>query len=160
MKETVVKIQGKWKTEYSYSMIITFLIGLLTHLYKFANNLPNRDSLHNYYSNQNVLASGRWFLSFACGFSSYYDLPWVNGVISLLFIGLTVIVLLRLFDIKNKMLIILINGLFITFPGITETLFFEFTADGYMMAMFLSSLSVCFLVKCIENKKKTTSSLV
>ena len=36
MKETVVKIQEKWKTEYSYSMIITFLIGLLTHLYKFA----------------------------------------------------------------------------------------------------------------------------
>lgn len=160
MKETVVKIQEKWKTEYSYSMIITFLIGLLTHLYKFANNLPNHDSLHNYYSNQNVLASGRWFLSFACGFSSYYDLPWINGVISLLFIGLTVVVLLRLFDIKNKMLIILINGLFITFPGITETFFFEFTADGYMMAMFLSSLSVFFLVKCIENKKKTISIIL
>ena len=60
------KVKKSWKTAF-YS---AFFIGLLVHIYKFTNLLPNADALYNFYSNQNMTASGRWFLSIACGFSS------------------------------------------------------------------------------------------
>ncbi len=131
-------IKKEWKTAF----ISTFLLGLLIHIYKFTNTLPNHDSLFNYYSDQNVLGSGRWLLSLACGFSSWFDLPWITGLISLCFIALTVVIIVDTYDITNPVLICICGGLVTAFPGITETFFFGFTADGYMIAMFLAALSV------------------
>ena len=87
---------SKIKKQYKIAFISSFFISLMIHLYKFANTLPNRDSLYNYYSDQNVLQAGRWALSWACGISSYYDLPWVNGLMSCFFLALTVVVIVSL----------------------------------------------------------------
>lgn len=133
------KIKKTWKMAF-YS---AFLIGLLVHLYKFTNLLPNADSLYNFYSSQNMTASGRWFLSIACGFSSYFDLPWAVGLLSLVFMGLTAAMITEVFRMENPVLIILSSGLLVSFPAITATMAYEFTADGYMLAMALAALSVC-----------------
>ena len=122
----------------------TFFAALLIHLYKFTNTLPNHDSLYNYYSDQSNIGSGRWALSFACGMSSYYDLPWMNGLMSCLFIALTAAVIVVLFKVKNPILCGLIGVMIASAPAITETMFFLFTADGYMMAMFLAAMAVYF----------------
>lgn len=134
----------KIKREYKIAFFSTFLIAMLIHIYKFVNTLPNHDSVYNYYADQNVIGSGRWALSLACGLSSYFDLPWVIGVLSCLFIALTVVVIVALFKLKNPILIGLIGALLAASPAITETFFFLFTADGYMIAMFLAALAVYF----------------
>lgn len=114
---------------------------MLVHLFKFANALPNQDTVFNYYNDQNIVGSGRWLLSVACGLSSYFDLPWVNGILSLLFIALTAVIVTEMLEIRNPVLITLSSGLLVTFPGITETFFYEYTADGYMLAMLLAALA-------------------
>lgn len=134
----------KLKKEYKTAFISTFFLALLIHLYKLANTLPNHDALYNYYSDQNVLGSGRWALSFACGISSYYDLPWINGLLSCVFVALTVVVVVAVFKMKNPILIGLTGALVAAAPATTETFFFTYTADGYMLAMFLSALAVWF----------------
>ena len=152
MGEEILKFyKTNIKKEYKIGFYSTFIIALMIHLYKFANTLPNHDSIYNYYSNQNVLGSGRWALSLACGISSYWDLPWVNGLMSCLFIALTVVVIVALFKIKNPVLIGLIGALLAASPATTETLFFLFTADGYMIAMFLAALAV-YLSKIEETR--------
>lgn len=130
------------KKEWKQAFISAMLIGLCIHLYKFTNTLPNHDSIYNYYSDQNVIGSGRWLLSLACGISSYFDLPWINGLFSLVFIALTAAMVTEVLEIHNPVLIALSSGLLVAFPGITETFFFEFTADGYMLAMLLAALAV------------------
>lgn len=132
------RIQKRWKIAF-YS---AFFLGLLIHNYKFTNLLPNHDGLYNFYSSQNMVASGRWFLSIACCLGSFFDLPWVNGVLSLVFMGLTAAVITDIFDMENPCLIVLSSGLLVSFPAITATMAYEFTADGYMIAMFLAALSV------------------
>lgn len=136
--------QTKLKKEYKIAFFSTLVISLLIHLYKFTNTLPNYDSLYNYYSDQNILASGRWALSLACGISSFYDLPWVNGLLSCVYIALTVVVIVAIFKLKNPVLIGLTGALLAASPATTETFFFEFTADGYMLAMLLAALAVYF----------------
>lgn len=144
--------QEKLRKEYKIAFVSTFIIAMLIHLYKFANTLPNHDSLYNYYSDQNMLGSGRWALSWACGISSYWDLPWINGLLSCIFIALTVVVIVALFKLKNPILIGLIGALLAASPATTETFFFLFTADGYMISMFLAALAVYF--SRIEEKRK------
>ena len=143
-KEILQFYQTKLKKEYKIAFVLTFFLVMLLHLYKFANTLPNHDSVYNYYSDQNVLASGRWALSLACGMSSYFDLPWIIGLLSCVFIALTVVVIVALFKLKNSVLIGLIGALLAASPATTETFFFLFTADGYMIAMFLAALAVYF----------------
>lgn len=133
------KLKKNWKLAFSSA----FLIGLLVHVYKFTNLLPNADALYNFYSDQNMAASGRWFLSIACGMGSWFDLPWVNGVLSLLFMGLTAAMVAEVFRMENPVLIVLNSGLLVSFPAITATMAYEFTADGYMLAMALAAFSVC-----------------
>lgn len=136
--------QIKLKKEYKIAFTSAFLLTLLIHLYKFVNTLPNHDSVYNYYSDQNVLGSGRWALSLACGISSYFDLPWINGLLSCVFIALTIVVIVALFELKNPILIGLTGALLAAAPSTTETFFFLFTADGYMLAMLLAALAVYF----------------
>ncbi len=135
--------QEKIKTEWKLAFFSAFFLGLLVHLYKFTNLLPNADALYNFYSSQNMAASGRWFLSIACMFGSYFDLPWVNGILSLMFMGVTAAMVTEVFGMKNPVLILLSSGLLVSFPAITATMAYEFTADGYMLAMALAALSVC-----------------
>ena len=145
----------KVRKEHKTAFLSAMILGLVCHIYKFVNYVPNHDSLYNFYSDQNVVGSGRWLLSIACGFSSYHDLPWLNGLLSLIFISLTSVVLVEIFKVKNPILITLISGLLVCSPSITETMFFGFTADGYMLAMLLSALSVYF--SGIEDKKLSHS---
>ena len=142
------------KSEWKFAFLSTIVVGILTHIYKFTGILLNGDGFVNRYADQNIIASGRWFLSIACGFSSYFDLPWVNGLFAVFFVAVTSAVVVEILDIKNKIVIILTGALLVTFPSFTEISFFEFTADGFMLAMLLASLSV-LMVKFTLVKKYT-----
>lgn len=135
-------LKSKVSQKQKIAFIGTFVVALLVHLYKFTNTMPTHDSLCNYYSDQNIVGSGRWALSVACGFSSYFDLPWVNGLMSCFFLAMTAVVLVSLFKMENPVLIVLTGGLLAASPSTTETFFFLFTADGYMISMFLAALAV------------------
>ena len=132
-------VKRSWKIAFLSAVIVGFLV----HTYKFANNFPYFDSLYNFYSSQYMVGSGRWFLSTACALSSYFDLPWLVGIFSVFYMALAAAAVTEVFRIENPCLIIVSSALLVSFPAITETMFFEYTADGYMLAMFLAALSVC-----------------
>ena len=143
MGEDLIRLyQNKVKKEWKTAFISAFIIGLLVHFYKFTNYFPNHDGLFNFWSTQNMVASGRWFLAPACAISSCFDLPWVIGIFSVLFMALTAVLISEIFEMKNPCLIVLSSGVLVSFPAITETMFFEFTADGYMLAMLLGTVAV------------------
>lgn len=135
----VVFYKQRLRKEHKQAFFAAFFIGLLVHIYKFTNDLPNNDTVFYYFSYQNIVKSGRWALSPACAISSFFDLPWVIGCISCIYIALTVVVIVELFKIKNPVLIFLISGILAASPATTETFFYEYTADGYMLAMLLSA---------------------
>ena len=149
------KVKKTWKIAF----FSTVIIGLLVHLYKFTNFLPNDDSLIYSYHNENMLGTGRWFLTVACGISSFYDLPWVNGILTIFWLALSVVVIIELFNIKNTVVVILVAGISATFPGFTETLMYEFVSDGYMLGLLLSTLAVFFSTR-FKGKKYYAISIL
>lgn len=135
------------KREWKAGFIATWIFGLLAHAYRFFNFLPTWDSMYNFTGTGATFWSGRCYLGYASGISSKYDLPWVNGALSLLYISVTVVMLIEIFEVKTTLSSALIAGLLVSFPTITSTFAYMFTADGYMIAFMLAVAGVFFAYK-------------
>ena len=87
--EILVYLKQNMKREWKIAFISTFLIGVLLHAPMMLRDIPNHDGLDSMHFSQNMIVSGRWFLSVACGISSYYTLPWLIGILAMVYLGLT-----------------------------------------------------------------------
>ncbi len=132
------KIKPQWKVAFWSALAM----GLLIHMPMMMQDIPNHDGLDSMYFDQNMITSGRWFLTVACGISSYYTLPWLIGLLAILWIALTSVALTELLEVKKSWAIVLISGLLVSFPALASTFAYVFTMDGYMLALFLAVLSV------------------
>lgn len=133
-------IRKEWKTAFW----TVFILGLLIHFPVMAGDYPNHDGLASMYFDQNMITSGRWFLMAACGISSYFALPWVIGLLSLFFLGIGAAAMVEFLDVRNELGVMLLSGLLVSFPALSSTYAYIFTADGYMLALCLVFLAVMF----------------
>lgn len=145
------ELKENMKREYKVAFLSAFIIGLLIHMPAFIFDIPNHDGLASMYFDQNMITSGRWFLTIACGISSYFTIPWFIGIISLIWISITCALLIGIFEIKQPIHIIILSGLFVAFPSLASTYAYIFTADGYLMGLFLAVLAV-YLTKKYKGK--------
>ena len=97
-EQTLSRLRSAIRPEWTITFFSALVFGLAAHFYKLTNWLPNWDSLVFRYDAQDMLHFGRYFLSLACGFSSYYDLPWLNGLLSLLLLACAAAVIADLFQ--------------------------------------------------------------
>lgn len=136
-------IKREWKTAFLAAVIL----GLCIHIPAMISDIPNHDGLSSMYFDQNMITSGRWFLTVACGFSSYFTLPWLIGILSILFLAGTAAALTELLELKRTWVIVLTSGLLVSFPAVASTFAYVFTMDGYMLALLLAVLSVLLTKK-------------
>lgn len=139
-------IIGKWrleiKKEWEIAFMATWIVGLLAHAYRFFNFLPIWDSIYNFTGVGSTYTLGRWFLPYAGMISSIFDLPWINGAFSLLYISIAMILITEMFQMKNKGLIAACAAVFVSFPTVTSTFAYMYTADCYMLAFLLVVLAI------------------
>ena len=119
-----------------------FFLGLATHLFLFANKLPNADDLSDLYHFNTMTSSGRWFDIVAKGISGYYSAPWAIGLVSLFFLALATAFLCHLLKARRSGSALMIAGLLATYPVLASHFSYMFYADLYMVALFLSVLSI------------------
>ncbi len=146
-EKTLKKLNSYILPTWKICFFAALFIGLIAHLYKITNWLPNWDSLVFRYDSQNMIALGRWFLPVACSFSSFYDLPFLNGIIAIVFYALGAVCICEIFNIKKKITAFLIGSLIVSFPTVTSTLMYNYVADGYSIAFFLATLAALLLTK-------------
>lgn len=151
MQRIETKLKSIWEAIPSTCRIAfcsAFLGGLLIHLYIFTNNqLLNHDSLYNFYTRQDMFRSGRPFITYACAPTSYLDLHWVNGIFSLIYLGLSCAILVSIFDIKSKLICIITSLLVVSFPVTASIFSYMYTADGYYLAMLSSLIGVYLMIR-------------
>ncbi len=140
-KKLKENISPAWKVCF-FSAII---IGLLAHLYKITGWLPNWDSLVFRYDPQNMLPLGRWFLPVVCSVTSFYDLPFLNGIIAIVFHALSAVCICKILNVQKKVTAFLIGAIIVSFPTVTSVMMYNYVADGYSIAFFLSTLAALFL---------------
>lgn len=108
------------------SLCAVFLWGLAAHGYCFMQSSFNHDSLAEFngvvFGNQLKLSLGRFVVPLYRNiFRTDLTLPWLIGVLALLWLGLAVFLLLRIFEIHSKIVAVLIAGVFTVNTAITAT---------------------------------------
>ena len=134
----------RWMT-----IMVVFALGLLAHGYRITNNIPNWDSLLNEYHDQNMINLGRCFLGLACGISSFYELPFFNGILSILYLAVTAVIVCEILEIRTGFGRFATAGILVTFPTVASTFCYIYTADGY----FLSAMCMAVAVLLLARKK-------
>ncbi len=132
---------------WQYTFLTAVILGLCTHMPIMLSDIPNHDGLASIYSDQNMIVSGRWFLSVACGFSSYYTLPWIIGLLSVVILSVTAVLLTEVLKIEKVVSGMIVAGILVTFPVLASTFAYVFTMDGYMLGVMLAVLAVYLVSK-------------
>lgn len=140
-------IKNKIKKDWLFAFSSAFFTGLIIHLFRLTNHLLTWDSVYNFHDSQNIIHLGRCFLTLSCGIGSYYDLQWVNGLLSLVYLSLTCVCLTEIFSLRGRVSIFLISALTVSFPTVASTFAYMYTADGYFLAMLFVTLAVLFTIR-------------
>lgn len=149
MDDIFREIKDRIKVQWVVTFVTCFYIGILTYGFLMSNHFLTYDSMWNLYSDQDMITSGRQFLTYVCRISSDYDLPWMNGVLAIFYLSVTSIFLVEIFEIRNNLSAALTAGLLVTFPSVISTFCYTYTVDGYMLAVLL--VTVAFW---LTNRKK------
>lgn len=133
------------------AFLSTFLIGFFCHLFIFTNSMYNNDDIRYLYVTFDKPELGRWLQTYAAGISSYFSLPVINGLLALLYASVTSMVLVHMFQLENKLGILLISGLFVTFPTVACLYSYMFAADPFLLSCCFSTCAAYF-VTCRKHK--------
>lgn len=140
------------------TFVVTFLIGLITHMYMFTNLFVNHDTTHFFFGLGNTSTLGRWGLEILNRIFTTYNMPWLNGTITLVFVSASACVLLEMLEIRKTSLQYLFGGLFITVPVLTATYMYMFTSVAYALSIFLSSVAAILITK--KGKENYITALI
>ena len=130
-----------------FPLLASVVVGFLTYTFAFTNKLVNHDDILYLFSKGAGLSSGRWGLEFLHVIFPNFSMPWIYGVISVVLIAISSCIIIRVFDIKNRLLQILLSGVVIAFPSLVGTFSYMFTASSYALSFFLAVFSLYLFTK-------------
>lgn len=153
------KFQAIWqenKKVFLTCVITVFCMGMLAHAYQFLNFQLSHDSLDGLYvlgaENAHKIDLGRVFMpAYRAVFQGTFTMPWLIGIITLVWISLSVYMVVSMFDIKKTSVIALIGGLMtvnITVTAICAT--FMHDLGAYMFGTMLGCLAAWVWKKQIK----------
>ncbi|MBQ0043053.1 MAG: glucosyltransferase domain-containing protein [Lachnospiraceae bacterium] len=136
------KLRKIIRPQHITAFIAALVTGIIAHGYVIMNYIPNWDGFNNLYDAQNKPELGRCFLTLSCGISSYYDLPWISGLLSILYISLTAAILVQILRLTRTASCIFTGAILASFPAVTSIMGYSYTSDGYFLAMLLMTIAV------------------
>ncbi|MBR1849284.1 MAG: glucosyltransferase domain-containing protein [Lachnospiraceae bacterium] len=139
-----------------YALFSALITGLFTHLYALTNKIPAIDDLMCVNSFGAGTVYGRWFLE-VIGLVKHklfgnYSAPAWNGIIAILFVGVSAALLCRIFEVKTKLVAALTGMILVTFPAMTSYMLYAYTSYYYCLALALILYAV-YLEKQKQNVK-------
>ena len=129
-------------------LLVTLIWGLAAHAYGFLNGNFSHDALNAFYLTE---AEIRWKIELGRYFAPVYHLilrgrvilPWLVGLVSILWVGLAVYFAVRLLDVKSKPVMVLISGIMITNITVTaQVATYIHELDCNSFALMLAVLAV------------------
>lgn len=157
------KIMEKFAEKINKNLLKTILCsaavwGLAAHGMMLFNKYSYHDDIAAFNGVGTTFPSGRWMLyylnilTYNIFGGRHYSIPFFNGAITLLCIAAIVYLLMDGLHIQAKTPAILLCGVMITFPSVTETLFYMYTAPYYYFASLMGVVGAWLFhqKKCIR----------
>lgn len=141
LDKSMEQIRAGIKPQWKWAFLACFITGILTFGYTMTHHFLTYDSLWNLVSDQDMITSGRQFLTYVCRISTDYDLPWLNGILAIFYMSLVAVVVVEGLGINSKYLAALAGMVLVTFPSMASTFCYTYTIDGYMLGVLLAALA-------------------
>lgn len=131
-----------------FSLLSTLLWGLVAHGYHFLQSSFNHDSLAEFnglaFGNGLKISLGRFLVPlYRNVFRTDLTLPWLIGVLALLWLGLAVFLVLRIFEIRSKGIAFLTAGIFTVNTAVMATAAsYLHDFDSNMLAVLCAVMAV------------------
>ena len=126
----------------------TLVLGLAAHMFMLTNKVSFGGDVSGLFEKGATYISGRWGLEFIKWLMPDVSMPWFNGFFSLLLISAAVCVMLKIFDIRNRGVQVLLGGLIICSPAETATICYMFTCAPYALSMLMAVSAVYIFENC------------
>ncbi len=143
IKELWSRVPG----EIRLTFFASALLGLAVHCYMFVNKLPNHDDILYLFSMDYGTASGRWLLPALSPLDGPFSTPWLIGLLSVLFLAGTVCFTVSLFRIRRPLACVATAAVMVSFPSVTGTFAYMFTAGPYFFSLMLAALGAYLAVR-------------
>lgn len=154
MKEKIQEKIKLKKAEWWQERDVLFtgiIIGILSHGYMMANKLPNIDDYVSIFHYGLGYPLGRWLLALMGNFmfriDGVYSLPLFNGFFYVFTLSAAVTIFLKPFAFQSKWIKRGFAALFISFPTVTATMGFMFTAPFYGLAVLFMAVAFYILIQ-------------
>ena len=133
------------KKVFKENILIGVFAGILIHGFALVNKWPNWDDLGQLWDKMDRTMSGRWLLSVPASVSSRLSMPWINGLLAILYIVIAANFVISLLDVQKKSVQLGIQVIMLAFPAVGATIFYTNSFDGYAFAILL----ICLGVWCV-----------
>lgn len=136
------------KSRLNFSLLATFLWGLAAHGYRYLNSDFTHDSLKELHGG---ILGNAWKIELGRVFVPIYrnlvrgdlTIPWLIGLLTLLMLGLSVFVMVKIFNIESKGLIFLTAGIVVANRSITAiTATYLHDLDCYALTVLFMTAAV------------------
>lgn len=136
-------IPGHIKTAFAASFLLFFLI----HHQGFTGDVLNHDNIGHMFGSDYGAASGRWLLPFVLSLNGNFSTPWLIGFAAAVFLAGAVCSVVSVLRIKSVPGVILTAALMTAFPTVACNNFYTFSAEAYMLSLFLACFAAYLTVK-------------
>jgi len=138
----ILNLWGKITPHIKTTFFSSLFIGFLVHAFMMTHVLPNHDGLSLIIHDLgHVVNQGRWFLAYVSGISSPIGMPWVNGLLSIVYIAIAACLVVSSLKIYHTVYCILVAGLMVSMPSVACLFPYMQSSAPILFAMMLSCLA-------------------
>ena len=120
------------------------IAGIAAHGFMLANKIPYGDDLVAMFDKGATTVSGRYGLELMRLILPDISMPWIYGILTLLFLSVTCCFIVQLFNIRKPIFQVILSGAFVCFPAQAATMNYMFTVVPYAIAL-LSAVSAVYI---------------
>ena len=138
------------KTRLFYAFLGAVLFSLAAHAYAYFSFAPLHDAVNyiDYHSGKWEISLGRYMEPLYGAVRGKYTMPWLSGLLSMLYTGAAAFFISDLLEIKNRALVAMLAGFLTVNATMTDTVLeYASFGDMFTLALMLSSAGTYMLVR-------------
>lgn len=138
------------------AFIVSFVIGFITHISMITDYIMSQDGLWNsiqyFRPGDWEITLGRWGINLTQRLNNFIAIPNLSTISCILIMSVVAVLIVDLFELKNKTSIIITSSILVVAPSFLVTVLYIYTSLSYCMCMLFSVLAIWSIYK-IANKK-------
>ena len=154
--ETLDKFLNWFDFKKKLAFVVAFVVGFITHISMITDYIMSQDGLWNsiqyFRPGDWEITLGRWGINLTQRLNNFIAIPSLTTISCLLIMSVIAVLIVDLFDLKNKTSIIITACILVVAPSFLVTVLYIYTSLSYCMCMLFSVLAIWSIYK-IKNKK-------